>query len=430
MEIIYKLGDFPDPGDRDLYNGIQETNKNNYKKALEYFEKSSRYDNEYGSLFAAVLHYAGFGLTERNPSRALELFKVIASTWNNRVAQYLIGMMYFKGDRGVTMDKEAGTRWFLLAANNGWSDAMIVTADFYLQVGDKLKTVVAWLKKVAKNDDSDVELIDNGTLYLFGNKDFELSMTHVKPEIMSILSLKGYRLISPVSYVERECDSRMPNSKELRQLRFWDLLTNKKSSGVSTAQMFLSRIYNSDDRLLKDVNKALYWAKKSAKNENEESYIFLGLFYSVGKDIAPDYKEAIKWFEKAYNTGRVPPASLHLGLLYKGGIGVERNYTTALRLFKKYISYNVDENGLAYCLMGQIYLDGDDGVSQNYIKAFKCLLKAYELGYCNGATELGGMYFRGLGVEKNDGKAIQWFAKAAAMGSSQAKLILNELINP
>ncbi|KAI9263959.1 hypothetical protein EDC94DRAFT_670413 [Helicostylum pulchrum] len=311
MEIIYELGDFPDPGDRDLYNGIQEINKNNYKKALEYFEKSSRYENEYGSLFAAVFHFAGFGLTERNPSKALELFKVIASAWNNHVAQYLIGAMYFEGDRGVTMDEEAGARWSLLAANNGWFDAMVVTGLLYLKtsyVGDKLNTIIPVLEKFADSDVTDAELINNSVLYLFGNKDFELSMAHVKPEIVSIINSRQERLsCSPIECIKRERDSIMPNSKELQLVKFWDLLTNKKSGRISEAQKSLAFIYYSEKWLLKDVNKALYWAKRAANNDEEEGFLLLGIIYSNCENVECDYKEAMKWFKKAASLGSIEP---------------------------------------------------------------------------------------------------------------------------
>ncbi|GAA5803339.1 hypothetical protein HPULCUR_008818 [Helicostylum pulchrum] len=142
---------------------------------------------------------------------------VIVSTWHNRVAQYLIWVMYYEGDRGVTMDEESGFQWFILAANNGCSDAMTSTAKYCIGVeivGDTLKTVVAWLEKMANKDDFYAKIINNGTLYLFGNKDFELSTTHVKPKIISILNLREeYRLISPIQYIEQECDPRMPDSK-------------------------------------------------------------------------------------------------------------------------------------------------------------------------------------------------------------------------
>ncbi|KAI8091554.1 hypothetical protein BDF21DRAFT_395276 [Thamnidium elegans] len=52
--------------------------------------------------------------------------------------------------------------------------------------------------------------------------------------------------------------------------------------------------------------------------------------------IEPDYKEVIKWFEKAYNTGRRSSASFYLGFSYHVGEGVERNCSIALELFNEY----------------------------------------------------------------------------------------------
>ncbi|KAI9263960.1 hypothetical protein EDC94DRAFT_647829 [Helicostylum pulchrum] len=213
---------------------------------------------------------------------------------------------------------------------------------------DKLNTIIPALEKFADSDVTDAELINNSVPYLFGNKIFELSMAHVKPEIMSVLNLKGYRLVSPVRYIKQECDPRMPNSKELRQVRFWNLLTNKKSSGVSTAQLILSSIYF-ENVLLKDIDKSLYRAKKAAKNNHEEGLLLLSLFYSDGRGIEPGYKETKKCFEKAYNSGRAPSASFHLGVLYYNGNGFERNCSTALRLFKEYImNESNDDHGSAY----------------------------------------------------------------------------------
>lgn len=215
------LSDFPDPGDRDLYNGIHETNKNNYQKSLGYFEKSARYDNEYDALFVALFHFAGFGMTKRKPSKALELFKVIASVWKNPIAEYLIGVIYCEGDRGVPKDEKTGIKWFILAEKNGWSDVMTSAAIHCFPAaseGGKLKMALAWLENVANDDDTDAELIDNSTLYLFGNKNFELSMAHIELEVQRILhSKEEYNIVSSIKHLQRECDPRIiSNYKKLQ----------------------------------------------------------------------------------------------------------------------------------------------------------------------------------------------------------------------
>lgn len=268
---------------------------------------------------------------------------------------------------------------------------------------------------VANNDDFDAEIINNGTVYLVGNKDFELSTAHVKPKIMSIISSrKEYKLISSIEYLQQKRDLRMPNYEELWLVRFWDLLTNKKSSNVSATQYSLSTIYYFGDNSPKDNDKAVYWEKKAANNNGTVCFSFLGSSYSNGEDIEPDYKESFKWFRKAYDTGEAPWNSFDLGVLYNSGNGVERNYSTALELFKEYISNFGDINRNIYFLMGDRYQHGNDGVSQSYQKAFESFFKAYTLNDGEGANRLGTVYYKGLGVIKNDEMAMIWFTKAAA----------------
>ncbi|KAI9354473.1 hypothetical protein BD770DRAFT_412236 [Pilaira anomala] len=93
--------------DRNVYNGIQEINKNDYRKALKHFEKGSSYDNEYVLLFSAIVHLIGFSSEECDLKKTMDLCKRVASDWKNPVTQYLIGCMYFEGE-GVPEDKTSG----------------------------------------------------------------------------------------------------------------------------------------------------------------------------------------------------------------------------------------------------------------------------------------------------------------------------------
>ncbi|KAI9267702.1 hypothetical protein EDC94DRAFT_646460 [Helicostylum pulchrum] len=318
-------------------------------------------------------------MTKRNPSKALELFKVIASVWKNPIAEYLIGAIYCEGDRGVPKDEKTGIKWFILAEKNGWSDVMTSAAIHCFPAaseGGKLKMALAWLENVANDDDTDAALIDNSTLYLFGNKNFELSMAHIEPEVQRILhSKEEYNIVSSIKHLQRECDPRI-------------ISNYKKFHGISTAQFFLSRV-PSKERLYADVEKTLYWVKKLQKNYGEDGYVWLGLFYTDGKDIEPDYKEAAKWFASAYIYGRSPSASFHLAYLHCVGEDVERNCSIALKLFEEYLRNNdYDYGGLTCLATSEIYRDGNDGVPQDYQKAQKYFSEANELGNIRGRDEL------------------------------------------
>ena len=59
---------------------------------------------------------------------------------------------------------------------------------------------------------------------------------------------------------------------------------------------------------------------------------------------------------------------------------------------------------------------GDLGVKQDLAKAFKFYKKACNGGYARGCFGLGGFYFEGKEVTKDDKKALEFFKKACDMG--------------
>jgi hypothetical protein len=82
-------------------------------------------------------------------------------------------------------------------------------------------------------------------------------------------------------------------------------------------------------------------------------------------------------------------------------------------------------NGQAFIALGARYQDGDFGLEQNMTKAMDLYLKAGELGYCEGFTNLGFIFYNGLnGVEVNKKQAKQYLVRAVMMGNVQARRLL------
>jgi len=63
---------------------------------------------------------------------------------------------------------------------------------------------------------------------------------------------------------------------------------------------------------------------------------------------------------------------------------------------------------------------GDLGVKQDLAKAFKFYKKACDGGYARGCFGLGGFYFEGKEVTKDDKKALEFFKKACDMGDKES----------
>ena len=88
-----------------------------------------------------------------------------------------------------------------------------------------------------------------------------------------------------------------------------------------------------------------------------------------------------------------------------------------------------NENGTvkyeeACATLGMIYENipvlGDLGVKQDLAKAFKFYKKACDGGYARGCFGLGGFYFEGKEVAKDDKKALEFFKKACDMGNKES----------
>lgn len=88
-----------------------------------------------------------------------------------------------------------------------------------------------------------------------------------------------------------------------------------------------------------------------------------------------------------------------------------------------------NENGTvkyeeACATLGMIYENipvlGDLGVKQDLAKAFKFYKKACDGGHARGCFGLGGFYFEGKEVTKDDKKALEFFKKACDMGNKES----------
>ncbi|MBO7321300.1 MAG: sel1 repeat family protein, partial [Bacteroidales bacterium] len=68
-----------------------------------------------------------------------------------------------------------------------------------------------------------------------------------------------------------------------------------------------------------------------------------------------------------------------------------------------------------------------EGVEKNYTEAVKWYRKAADKGHLDAQYNLGNRYYNGEGVEKNYTEAVKWYRKAADKGHSNAKNTLKQL---
>ncbi len=155
------------------------------------------------------------------------------------------------------------------------------------------------------------------------------------------------------------------------------------------------------------LSKIVSTVKEQSLKEDPFLQDSLGLIYRYGFGVEKDYQEAFKWHKKAATQGHAE-AEANLGHIYFNGLGVNKDYEEAFRWYQNAAKKNLTE---ATAHLAKMYQHGY-GVEKNLDQAFKLYLRAAEKNYGMAQNELGVMYFKGEGVNQNYEEALKWAQKA------------------
>ena len=136
------------------------------------------------------------------------------------------------------------------------------------------------------------------------------------------------------------------------------------------------------------------------------------------------YETAIPALRKLAINGDVP-AMVLIGDLHIAGKGSIRNPALAFDWYEKAAK---EKNADGQYKLGLLYLNGD-GVPRYIGKAKELLIEAAEQGHAKAAYQLGIIHSQVHGGAKPNRKmAIEWFTKASELGSIEAELSLQEVL--
>ena len=161
---------------------------------------------------------------------------------------------------------------------------------------------------------------------------------------------------------------------------------------------------------------------EKAQKGDPNAQFKIAKIYDEGFEVEKDYTEAVKWYRKAAEQGN-DTAQCNLGVCYQYGQGVSKDLVEAVKWYRKAAEQGCDT---AQCNLGVCYEYGQ-GVSKNLVEAVKWYRKAAEQGYDRAQHRLGRCYEYGLGMSTNYKEAVEWYKKAAEQGFSLAKERLEEI---
>lgn len=190
----------------------------------------------------------------------------------------------------------------------------------------------------------------------------------------------------------------------------------------SEAYLYLGLCFYNGFGVEQNYDEALSYFLKASSLDVKESYKLIGdcFFYGYGTDI--NYEKALNWYLNAVeNAQKINDYNIAFCYLKKD---TKNDYKKAIKWYLKAIEG--PEKELAYNDLGFIY--GSDKINKpDYEKAHYYYNEAYKLGNSCACFNLGCLYYKGLGVNKNIKEAIKYFEEASSKNYLDAKKVLVEI---
>ncbi len=208
------------------------------------------------------------------------------------------------------------------------------------------------------------------------------------------------------------------------------LLEAPAAAGVPVAQRVLGVIYIEGKGIPKDISKGWDLLQRAATANDLIAQGNLGRLLIEGRVVPKNVNDGVAYLEQAADNGHVAAMRL-LGEIYAKGNGISQNADKAIRYFERAGALN---DSISLTSLGSLYIAGETIPDLPYgklvpadpAKAFGYFKRAADMGNEIARYMVGIMYFRGLGVEKNDTLAEFNVRLSAERGYAQAQYIAGQ----
>lgn len=214
----------------------------------------------------------------------------------------------------------------------------------------------------------------------------------------------------------------MPNSRYIKSLCSTLLLVfvtaceNKNDPEVQyrmddpEVQYRMGEEYESGQMGVQDLTQAKFWFEKSANQGYADAQVKMGEYHFIQGD-TQDYAQAFQWFEKAANQGNAA-AQVKMGDRYYNGYDLERDFALAFSWYQKAVEIHPEaQYRIGYFHKYRLSLPSKPSPvpEVDYQKSLVLFGQAAKAGHPAAHYELGLMYYKAQGVDKDLDKAYELF---------------------
>ena len=355
-----------------FYLGAIYENDQDYLHAREWYTKAAE-KNNVDALYKLGLYYEKLEKNSQEATfyydKALEIYRKTAEN-GNVISQYNIGMSYNSG-QGLKQDTQQASDWITKSAENGYVTAQNTLGNWYLKghapIKQDTEKAIYWYMRAAEKNNAIAES--------------NLAFVYLKTE-----------------------------KSDIKKYVYW--LQRAAKHGHTTSQWHLGRHYELGDceGINKDYNQAVYWYQQGAIRDNNCAFS-LSIMYRDGKGVEKNPQLEKYWktrsdtIEPLVAPSVRASARFELANMYETGNNiVPKSAYLALRWYR--MAASIGHSDAQYRL-GKTYVEDKD-----FQHGIFWLKEASKQDNPLAMQYLGVLYRDGLGVEKNDEYAKQWFQEA------------------
>jgi len=203
--------------------------------------------------------------------------------------------------------------------------------------------------------------------------------------------------------------------------------------GDAESQFRFGFLYQMGEGVPKDQEQAVFWLRKAAEQGFADAQFYLGVHYASGDGVPEDGEQAAFWYQKAAEQGEAA-AQFSLDCLYEDGISDtadathhfefdeadwKRRTSDELSSIKMWLS----EASTSSSTVPLVNLAGNCLIHHQWTQAAQWFEEAARRGDEVALAELGALYMRGLGVDKDEEMATSLIKQA---GNALSGLLLND----
>lgn len=171
----------------------------------------------------------------------------------------------------------------------------------------------------------------------------------------------------------------------------------------------------------KEYKNALKWYQKaSEKGDGLAAYMQGRMFYN-GEGVKQDYNKAYNFYQQAVANG-IEHANYNLGIFYLKGRQQKKDLYKARILFEKAFEADPNNTDLLF-ILADMYGFGEGG-SKDTSKKLDFLTRSSEMGHSESQLHIGLEYLKGEIVDKDQDKAFEWIQKSAKQNNMASQYLL------